>query len=38
MEHLEKQLIESEIKLTQAIYNNKDNLLEIINKVDTDNF
>ena len=38
MEYLENQLIESEIKLTQAIYNNKDNLLEIINKVDTDNF
>ena len=38
MEYIEKQLIESEIKLTQAIYNNKDNLLEIINKVDTDNF
>lgn len=38
MDYIEKQLIESEVKLTQAVYNSKNNLLEIINKINTDEF
>lgn len=38
MSYIEDQLIESEIKLTQAIYNDKNNLLEILHKVNTDDF
>ena len=38
MEFLEKNLEESEVKLTQLIYNNRDNLIEIKNKINTDDF
>ena len=38
MDFIKEQLIESEIKITQAIYNDKNNLLEVINKIDSDNF
>lgn len=38
MNYLEENLKESEVKLVQAIYNSKDNLIEIINRVNTENF
>ena len=33
MEFIKNNLIDSEVRITQAIYSNKENLLEIINKV-----
>ena len=38
MDFLIKNLEESEFKLTQLIYNNRDNLIEINNKINTDDF
>ena len=38
MEFIKNNLIDSEVRITQAIYSNKENLLEIINKVNVDDF